>query len=81
MRLDRLLGAALCLHRNERDTYLNAAIGFDQNFGRISDVLVHSDFPSLPVTTVLRGRIAPHDTMFLSVKESEIIPPSAPVAD
>ena len=65
--------------RNERDTYLNAAIGFDQMGGRISDVLVHSDFPSLPVTTTLHGRIAPHDTMFISVKEHEILAPSVPV--
>jgi hypothetical protein len=65
--------------RNESDTYLNAAIGFSQMDGRISDVLVHTDFPSLPVTTTLKGRIAPHDTMFISVKEHEIIRPSAPI--
>ena len=51
----------------------------NQMGGRISDVLVHSDFPSLPVTTTLHGRIAPHDTMFISVKEHEILAPSVPV--
>ncbi|MBO5940591.1 MAG: hypothetical protein J6R18_05295 [Kiritimatiellae bacterium] len=65
--------------RNEGDTYMNAAIGFPRMDGTISDVLVHSDFPSLPVTTILRGRIAPHDTMFISVKERAITPPGVPV--
>ena len=65
--------------RNEGDTYLNAEIGFPGMDGSISDILVHTDFPSLPVTTTLRGRIAPYDTMFISVKEHAILPPSAPV--
>ena len=65
--------------RNENDTYMNAAIGFPHSFGSVSDVLVHTDFPSLPVTTTLHGRIAPHDTMFISVKEHASPSPSAPV--
>ena len=49
--------------------YVNATVGFDARGGAglISDVLVHSDFPSLPVKTILQVRIAPHDTAFLSV--------------
>jgi hypothetical protein len=39
---------------------------------------VHSDFPSLPVKTILQVRIAPHDTAFLSVGEHEYSMPSAP---
>ena len=66
--------------RNEADAYLNANIGFDsrRGTGTISDVLVHSDFPSLPVKTILQVRIAPHDTAFLSVGEHEYTMPSAP---
>ena len=74
-------GRLAVLGRNETDTYMNAMIGFDarRGTGVISDVLVHSDFPSLPVRTILQGRIAPHDTMFISVNAHESPLPSAPV--
>ena len=66
--------------RNETDAYVNATVGFDARGGAglISDVLVHSDFPSLPVKTILQVRIAPHDTAFLSVAAHESPMPSAP---
>ena len=66
--------------RNETDAYVNATVGFDARGGAglISDVLVHSDFPSLPVKTILQVRIAPHDTAFLSVGSRECQMPSAP---
>ena len=66
--------------RNETDAYVNANVGFDvrRNTGTISDVLVHSDFPSLPVKTILQVRIAPHDTAFLSVGTHDCPMPSAP---
>ena len=59
--------------RNETDAYLNANIGFDTRrvTDAIPDVLVHSDFPSLPVKTILQVRIAPRDTMFISIGEHE----------
>ena len=74
-------GRLAILGRNETDEYMNAMIGFDarRGTGTISDVLVHTDCPSLPVRTILQGRIAPRDTMFISVAEHECIPPSAPV--
>ena len=73
-------GRLAILGRNETDEYMNALIGFDarRGTGSISDVLVHTDFPSLPVRTILQGRIAPRDTMFISVAEHESQPPSAP---
>jgi hypothetical protein len=66
--------------RNETDAYVNANIGFDvrRGPGTIADVRVHSDFPSLPVKTILQARIAPHDTVFLSVGTHESPMPSAP---
>ena len=66
--------------RNETDAYLDAKIGFDvrRGTGLISDVLVHSDFPSLPVKTILQVRIAPRDTVFLSVGTHDSPMPSAP---
>ena len=54
--------------RNDGDIYGNAVLDMGKC---ISDVLVHSDFPSMPVTTQLTGRIAPRDTMFVSVGEHE----------
>ena len=73
-------GRLAILGRNETDEYMNAMIGFDarRGTGSISDVLVHTDFPSLPVRTILQGRIAPRDTMFISVAEHECAMPSAP---
>ena len=68
--------------RNETDAYVNVNIGFDarRGTGTISDVLVHSDFPSLPVKTILQVRIAPHDTAFLSVAAHDYTLPSAPTS-
>ena len=40
-----------------------------------SDVKVHTDYPSLPMATALRGKIAPHDTIFFSVGEHEVAVP------
>ena len=54
--------------RNEGETYLNGVLLFSDG---ISDIEVLRDFPSLPVKTSLSGRIAPHDTMMLSVGEHE----------
>jgi len=54
--------------RNEGETYLNASLGFTES---VSAIEVLRDFPSLPVKSTLSGRIAPHDTMFLSVGEHE----------
>lgn len=58
---------AVCA-RNEGDKYMNASIQFKSS---ISDVSVVRDFPSLPVTTTLSLRIAPHDTAVLAVGEHE----------
>ena len=54
--------------RNEGDVYGDVLIRMKEC---ISDVLVHTDFPSLPVKTCLSGRIAPRDTMFISIGEHE----------
>jgi len=54
--------------RNEGETYMNAKMLFS---GSVSDIEVLRDFPSLPVKSQLSGRIAPHDTMMLSVGEHE----------
>ena len=43
----------------------------------VSDVQVHSDFPSLPVKTVLDSRVAPRDTIFFSVGEGTYPLPDA----
>ena len=58
---------AVCA-RNEGNKYMNASILFNSS---ISDISVLRDFPSLPVTTSLSLRIAPHDTAVLSVGEHE----------
>lgn len=54
--------------RNEGDVYGDVLIRLKEC---VSDVLVHTDFPSLPVKTCLSGRIAPRDTMFISIGEHE----------
>lgn len=54
--------------RNEGDVYGDVLIRMK---GCISDVRVHTDFPSLPVKTCLSGRIAPRDTMFISIGEHQ----------
>ena len=54
--------------RNEGDVYGDVLIRMK---ACVSDVLVHTDFPSLPVKTCLSGRIAPRDTMFISIGEHE----------
>ena len=56
--------------RSEADRYINAQIAIDLP---ITDVLVHSDFPTKPLKTILCGKVAPMDTMFFSVKERESI--------
>ena len=56
--------------RSEADRYLDAQIAVDLP---ITDVLVHSDFPTKPLKTILHGKVAPMDTMFFSVKERESI--------
>lgn len=61
--------------RNESDAYVNANIVMNLD---ISDILVHTDFPTLPPKTAIQARIAPRDTVFLSVKDHEVVP--SPVA-
>ena len=69
----RMKGGRLAiLARNERDTYLPCSFDFASRNASISDVKVHSDYPSLPFTTSLKGKIAPYDTIFFSVGEHEI---------
>lgn len=65
--------------RNENSTYLPCEFAFHQMGASISDVKVHTDYPSLPLTTVLKGKIAPCDTIFFSVGEHEVaFPGEAP---
>ena len=45
---------------------------------RCSDVLVHTAFPAMPMRTILEGKIAPQETMFLSVGDKEDIGPNRP---
>ena len=59
-------GRLAVLVRNDGEIYGEATVRM-QNC--VSDVRVHSDFPTAPVKTRLAGRIAPHDTMFISVGE------------
>ena len=54
--------------RNDDDVYGNALVRVQKC---ISDVLVHSDFPSKPVQTCLSGCVAPHDTMVISFGDHE----------
>jgi len=60
--------------RNNKDTYATAQF---RPHGCVSDVQVHTDFPSLPVNTVLESRIAPRDTVMFSVGEREFPLPDA----
>lgn len=69
----RLQGGRLAiLGRNENTTYLPCEFDFHKMKASISDVKVHTDYPSLPMATALRGKIAPHDTIFFSVGEHEV---------
>jgi len=61
--------------RNENDTYLTTSFRFHSKYDAISDVKVHTDFPSQPFATTLSGRIAPYDTIFFSVGE-HVVPMS-----
>ena len=75
-------GRMAILGRNESDAYMDAAIGFGGMCGTtnvISDVLVHTEYPAMPIRTTLRGRIAPHDTIFISVGSHECPLPSSPL--
>ena len=58
--------------RNENETYLPCSFDFHVTGSSISDVKVHTDYPSLPIATTLRSKVAPHDTIFFSVGEHEI---------
>ena len=59
-------GRLAVLVRNNAHTYVDALVKLNEC---VSDVRVLGDFPSCPVRTSLSGRIAPQDTMFLSVGE------------
>lgn len=56
--------------RNEDEKYITADIMVNLP---ISDILVHSDFPTKPLKTILQGKVAPMDTMFFSVKERDSV--------
>ena len=60
--------------RNNTDTYRSVQF---MMHNCVSDVQVHSDFPSLPVKTVLDSRVAPRDTIFFSVGEGTYPLPDA----
>lgn len=53
--------------RNDGDAYLTAEISPKEG---VSDVKVHTLFPSLPVSTVLKLRLAPRETSLISIHES-----------
>lgn len=61
-------GRVAAFARNDGNTYLKTVLKFKNS---ISDVEVLRDFPSLPVRTGLNVKIAPHDTLMLSVGEHE----------
>lgn len=61
--------------RSCNTTYVEAQIALGTG---ASDVQAHTDFPSLPVRTVLEARIAPQDTIFLSVGERGDCGPNRP---
>ena len=60
--------------RNNTDTYQGVQF---MMHNCVSDVQVHTEFPSLPVKTVLDSRVAPRDTIFFSVGEREYPIPDA----
>ena len=60
--------------RNDNDIY--SQVKFIMH-NCVSDVQVHTDFPTLPVQTALETRIAPMDTVFFSVGEKEYPLPDA----
>ena len=68
-------GRLALLARSENATYVTARFSMTQP---CSDVRIHTAFPSLPIRTVLEGRIAPQETMFLSVREREDPGPNRP---
>ena len=75
----RLKGGRIAVFaRNEDATYLPFSFDFFVRDFSISDVKVHTASPSLPLATSLRGKIAPHDTVFFSVGEHEIPRPDEP---
>lgn len=54
--------------RNDTATYLTAQFTMKKC---VSDVKVHSEFPSRPPDTILQVKIAPRETAFFSVREGE----------
>ena len=68
-------GRLAILARSENATYSMARFAMNQP---CSDVRIHTAFPSLPIRTILEGRIAPQETMFLSVREREDPGPNRP---
>ena len=59
-------GRLAVLVRNNAHVYVDALVRLREC---VSDVEIVGDFPSCPVRTLLSGRIAPQDTMFLSIGE------------
>ena len=54
--------------RNDTEKYQMAEVHPKRS---VSDVKVHTDFPSMPVKTVLKLRVAPHETALISLGEGD----------
>ena len=61
-------GRLVACGRNEGDTYLDTELVFSGSF---ADMAVLRDFPSLPVRTSAKVRVAPWDTAMIAVREYE----------
>lgn len=71
-------GRLAMIARNGGEKYLNAKVDVGLDF---ADILTHTEFPTAPVQSTLRFRVAPNDAVVLSLGVHEPPLPGAPVAD